>query len=1264
MLTVGTLGEMTPVAAAEAGDQQESSKVTIPAGAKYVEGEAIVCYKTERDLGKPEETVKSETETELKKEDFVNDADALLVLEDVDEAVISEEAGEEDPAEAGEEKSAEAGEKEAATDAEDEGAPGVITLVKSDHLTTQELIAELEQQEDVLYAEPNYIYSLQSEDLSGNQWEYNGSYGIGADGWNTYSGDTPTPAVDTSKQVVAIIDTGVDYNHEDLKSVMWNEGLNYPQLVEMGGGMYGFNAVQYNSDGERDDSTNPMDLHGHGTHCAGIVAAAWNGSGVSGVTSGTRIMAIRIFNDMMSIHADEMIRAYEYVIAAKKAGVNVVATNNSYGGPVQGVTEFLVLEEAGKQGIVCAFAAGNDSKDLDCQMNSSSIRGRFGNVLVVGASTETGKRAAFSDYGSRDVDVFAPGVNIWSTLPMGKAGPNLNTSVLSVDGKEYKIDYSTKTDLMDDVFGLEGTNAAFSILQAGDGKNVLHVEPGKNKGRISFRTKNYDDMSSCKGILIRLWADQETGISYDVNVEDENGETPIKQSFKYMQPGLNEISIAYPDQDDDEKEKKNIRFSFDLETASEDFYGPLRSVEIREIRFTDKTENYECWNGTSMATPIVTGALAVLSAVYPGDSAEKLAARVTGSVQRNEYLEGRCISDGLFRLDKAVTGDTYPVPGKLTVNADTFTVEGYFFGDTKGMLKLGENVCNVRSWTDTKIVADLPENYEAGDHLVEVTGGKGSGHRRFRLGTAKNLAARLPLPDSTFTEDGNYAVSDETMKKYHNFYGGDAKALIGMDGYLYALFATGDLGTAVFRYKISTGVWEQVCESSAFSVYSAVAWNGKILLLGANPPKNKAALGILDLGKKEITWKVYDEESFEELTTMVNNGYGIYLLGGRKAIFGNDKNAMENGPIRRVDPVKMTVEELKEDEAGAYGFLLTAVSDPNGRIYYGTGQAIKEPNDISYYAVEINGEKTTEIRQIKGGKLFDEIYRGAGAVCGAAATKDGVLITGMFELDESDNIVTDTWLLSYDGKKVTKQPEVFSTRQIANPVVAGYRGQYYVLGQTIGETTAYFFSSIKADVIDPFGEHEYQNEWIDGIRYDKNGFRTHAYSGKASWKKDRNGWWYSTGKGTYLKNCWARIDGSWYFFDKEGYMEKNAYRKGYYLGNNGSWDGKAPVMGWKQEQSGWWYSLAGGKYLKNGWAKIDGNWYYFDKKGYAVSSAFVNGWWIGKNSICSYKYQSKWKKDKNGWWYGDSTGWYAKDADYIINGVKYTFNSKGYCVNP
>jgi glucan-binding YG repeat protein len=187
---------------------------------------------------------------------------------------------------------------------------------------------------------------------------------------------------------------------------------------------------------------------------------------------------------------------------------------------------------------------------------------------------------------------------------------------------------------------------------------------------------------------------------------------------------------------------------------------------------------------------------------------------------------------------------------------------------------------------------------------------------------------------------------------------------------------------------------------------------------------------------------------------------------------------------------------------------------------------------------------------------------------------------------------------------------------------------------------------------------KYSKEWVKGKWYDKKGSQT--YTGIGKWKKNSKGWWFGDNLGWYAKNQWQKIDGKWYFFDKEGYMEANAYRQGYYLKANGAWDGKAKVAGWKQDSKGWWYSLGGSDFLKNGWKKIDGNWYYFKATGYIAINEFVQGWWLNKTGAWKDPVKCSWHKSGSKWWYGTMDGWYAKGKSYTIDGKKYTFDKKGY----
>ena len=191
---------------------------------------------------------------------------------------------------------------------------------------------------------------------------------------------------------------------------------------------------------------------------------------------------------------------------------------------------------------------------------------------------------------------------------------------------------------------------------------------------------------------------------------------------------------------------------------------------------------------------------------------------------------------------------------------------------------------------------------------------------------------------------------------------------------------------------------------------------------------------------------------------------------------------------------------------------------------------------------------------------------------------------------------------------------------------------------------------------------KYSNEWVDGKWYDKNGRQ--PYQGIGSWQKNKKGIWYQDSLNWYPKNRWQKIDGKWYFFDREGYREEDAYRKGYYLTKDGSWDGKPAVTGWKEDEIGWQYILGENQKLTSTWKKIDGKWYYFKDNGYAAQNEFIQGWWLGSNCAWNDQTRYSWHWSSKGWWYGVKGGWFAKNGPYKINDTVRSFGLDGYCMNP
>lgn len=210
--------------------------------------------------------------------------------------------------------------------------------------------------------------------------------------------------------VVAVIDTGVAYDHPDLAANMWTNSGEIPGngIDDDGNGyiddVYGYNFVN--------NTANPYDDHGHGTHCAGTIAAVGNnGVGVAGVTWSARIMAVKFLSASGSGSTTGAISA---VLYAANNGAQVMS--NSWGGG--GFSQALLdaINTADQAGALFVAAAGNSGLNTDVSPNYPSNYA-VQNVVSVAATDHSDLKASFSNYGLTTVDLGAPGVSVYSTVP-------------------------------------------------------------------------------------------------------------------------------------------------------------------------------------------------------------------------------------------------------------------------------------------------------------------------------------------------------------------------------------------------------------------------------------------------------------------------------------------------------------------------------------------------------------------------------------------------------------------------------------------------------------------------------------------------------------------------------------------------------------------------------------------------------------------------------------------------------------------------------
>jgi len=232
----------------------------------------------------------------------------------------------------------------------------------------------------------------------------------------------------SNRVVVAVIDTGVDYNHPDLAANIWTNSHE-----TAGNGRdddnNGFADDIHGYDFANNDA-DPMDDNSHGTHVSGTIAGVGNNSrGVAGVNWSAEIMPLKFLNGQGSGYLSDAVRAINYATMERtQEGVNVRVINASWGGGGFSSAMDTAIRTAGDAGILFVAAAGNDAANNDASPHYPANYASA-NVISVAATDQNDRLATFSDYGATTVDIAAPGVSIYSTLPNNRYGTYSGTSM-------------------------------------------------------------------------------------------------------------------------------------------------------------------------------------------------------------------------------------------------------------------------------------------------------------------------------------------------------------------------------------------------------------------------------------------------------------------------------------------------------------------------------------------------------------------------------------------------------------------------------------------------------------------------------------------------------------------------------------------------------------------------------------------------------------------------------------------------------------------
>lgn len=286
-----------------------------------------------------------------------------------------------------------------------------------------QVLAALRASGLVDYAEPDYRVKalIEPNDFrfyDGSQWNlkntgmYGGTVGADIDAPDAWDLQNSAPGV-----IVAVVDTGVRLTHEDLRGNLWTNPGEVG--IDNAGHDRATNGIDDDSDGYVDDvhginalnqTGNPVDDYGHGTHVAGIIGATGNNSvGIAGVAWHVRLMALKALDATGEGSISDAIECLDY---ARAHGAKVVnASWGSYEFTSQALRDAIAaLRDAG---IIFVAACGNSAADNDANpLFPASYE--FDNIVAVAASTRTDSAASFTNWGHTTVDLAAPG-SVFST---------------------------------------------------------------------------------------------------------------------------------------------------------------------------------------------------------------------------------------------------------------------------------------------------------------------------------------------------------------------------------------------------------------------------------------------------------------------------------------------------------------------------------------------------------------------------------------------------------------------------------------------------------------------------------------------------------------------------------------------------------------------------------------------------------------------------------------------------------------------------------
>jgi subtilisin family serine protease len=535
------------------------------------------------------------------------------------------------------------------------GQPGLTLVRLRGGASVRVAAASFERDPSVAFAEPNYLYRLTQTfpddpdfDLLWGLHDPVGDHDIDApEAWER--GLTQgSPDV-----VVAVIDSGVAYDHPELNDNIWvNPDEDIDGFDDDGNGriddVRGWDFIQ--------NDNAPLDFNGHGTHVAGTIGAEGdNGAAIAGVNWHVSIMPVRAANAYGSLPGIAILNAINYA-----CGEHADIVNGSFGGPGKSTAIGNALKSNACKNTLFAFAAGNEGRNLTNNTNSTNDYPceyhrppphgfSVPNIICVAASNKTDGIASFSNRGTSAVHLAAPGVDILSSIPQW-------SSVFSDDLETSFVNWTQA-----------GGTAAWQ--RTGEASNSgafsMSDSPGAqypNKANITIRNNVALNLTGRVGcgvdyaleLLVRDFDSAGNPLDFLATERAPSSGGPWTNDGVYAGSTGGDFEAAFDDLSPvDGLASAFLRFRLHSDTSIRDGGAHVDDVVVRCL--TAGGEAYDSFDGTSMATPHVAGVAALLLAQEPAMSPAKLKNAILRGVDKKTGLVDRVSTGGRLNANRSLT---------------------------------------------------------------------------------------------------------------------------------------------------------------------------------------------------------------------------------------------------------------------------------------------------------------------------------------------------------------------------------------------------------------------------------------------------------------------------------------------------------------------------------------------------------------------------------------------------------------------------------